>query len=203
MAFRCDVPAGWEAVNEASRVAALHPEKVAQIELRLAQGASADEAARSLLRQEGVTAGESRRTTVNGLAAVDASFEVARRSATTIAGRALFVEHGGRVFQLVALALEERAAAVRAETARALDSFAPLTERARFDVAPQRVRLVALPRAMSFEDFVRSYPSEERREILELINGASDVRRILPAGTLLKRIEGRKVGVQRIGAPGS
>ncbi len=75
-----------------------------------------------------------------------------------------------------------------------LGSFARLTDRARLDVQPQRLEIVELPRAMSFEEFHRAYPSDADPRVLALINGIADPAAALPAGTRLKRIEGRRVG---------
>jgi predicted Zn-dependent protease len=197
MGFSLEIPAGWAAANEASRVVGLHPEKIAQVDLRLAPGSSPEEAARAFLGQQGLNAGDTRSTRVNGLAAVEASFSVPRQGGSAIVGQANFVRHGERIFQLTALAVEERVGRVRGELSGFLASFAPLGGSQR-DVQPQRLRVVRLDSPMTFEEFLRRHPSDERREVLELINGVEDPNRTLPAGTLLKRVEGRAVGTQKI-----
>lgn len=199
LGFRIDFPRGWTGANEASRVVATHPERIAQVELSLGRGKTPQEAAKAFLAQEGMTAGESQATRLNGLAAVQASFSIPRQGSAAIAGRAAFVELGGAVFQLVTVAIEDKEPGVRGELAAFPASFAPLTERARLDVESQRVRLVTLAREMSFAEFARAYPADAKPEVLQLINGVADPQQRFAAGALLKRIEGRTVGTQRIG----
>ncbi len=194
LAFRLDFPAGWKAANERSRVVAVHPDQIAMVELRLAREASAAAAADAFLRQEGLTPGRAERLRVNGLAGVAAPFEVPRQTGSSIAGRAVFVELGERVFRLMGLAVAEQASRVRGDIGRFLDGFARLTDRDKLDVRPQRLALVELPRAMSFEEFLRRHPSEADARVLALINGVEDPAASLPAGTLLKRIVGERRG---------
>lgn len=199
LAFRTELPKGWSGANEQSRVVALHPDRVAQVELTLAAERSADEAARVFLKQEGVQAGTSQRTSLNGLVAVQADFSVPRTDATAIVGGATFVEHSGRVFRLLAIALEDKAPAARAAMRDFLGSFARLTDRRRLDVAPQRIRIEELPRPTSLAELHRREAAATDLETLLLINGLSNAEVRLPAGTLVKRLEGAPTGSQRIG----
>ena len=197
MAFRVEIPAGWQAVNEARRMIAAHPDGVAQVVLTLAAAKSADEAARGFLAQGGVQTIGSRRARLNGLAAVQADFSVQGQRA--ISGRAAFVEKGGRVFQLVGLVYSDRAGSVRGGFDTFLGSFATLKDPKRLNVQVQRLRVVELPRAMTFEEFERANPADADPRLAALINRIDDPARTLPAGTLLKRIEGKKAGPQAIG----
>lgn len=194
LAFQLDLPDGWKRVNEKSRVAAVHPEQYALVELVLAKETSADLAAQAFLGQEGLTPGRAARQRLHGLEAVSAPFEIARQNAQSIAGRALFVEHSGKVFRLLGLAVADRASQAGSEVAAFLESFSRLTDRARLDVQPQRLELVELPRAMSFDEFQRRYPSDVDPRVLALINGISAPGEVLAAGTLVKRIAGPWVG---------
>jgi len=199
LGFRLDFPHGWTGANEKSRVVALHPDKIAQVELTLAVEKSASEAARAFLAQEGIEAGTPRRAGMNGLQAVQADFSVPRENASKLVGGAAFVELGGRVFRLLAVAIDEKAAAARPATSGFLRGFSRLTERRRLEVAPQRVRLVEITRDTTLAEFERRYPSDARPEIVALINGVDGPESVLAAGTLAKRIEGEEIGSQRFG----
>jgi predicted Zn-dependent protease len=199
LAFRLDLPAGWSGVNEKSRVVAVHPERFAQVELTLAAEKSAAEAARVFLAQEGLTADGSRTANLGGLAAVQADFKVPRQNATAIVGGATFVEHSGRVFRLLGIALEDRAPATQGAMRGFLGGFSRLTDRRRIDVAPQRIRLVELDRPATLAEVHRRWPSTAPLDTLALLNGVADPNASLPAGTLVKRLEGAPVGTQRIG----
>ena len=203
MAFTVEFPQGWAAANETSRVAATHPDRIALVELRLADGASPDEAARAFLGQQGLTAGSSRAASINGLATVETSFSVPREGLTPIIGQASFVAQESRVFRLTALVVPEGVERVQGDLRSYLGSFARLTDPGKLAVRAQRVRVVELAGAMTFEEFLRRHPSDEKRELLELINGIADPSRTIPAGTLLRRVEGRKVGTQKIDSESS
>ncbi len=199
LGFQIDFPAGWTGANEASRVVAMHPDKVAQVQLALAPGKTPEEAAKAFLSQEGLTAGSSQSTRVNGLSAVAADFTIPREGGTPVVGRASFVQLGSTVYQLVGMATEDREKGVRGELSAFVSSFTRLTDRARLEVQAQRVRLVTLPRAMSFAEFAREYPSDAKPELLQLVNGIDDPNQTFAAGALLKRIDGRVVGTQQFG----
>jgi predicted Zn-dependent protease len=193
LAFRLDLPPGWKAANEKSRVAASHPDRIAMVELRLAAEADLTAAADAFLRQEGLTPGRASRWRVNGLEGLAAPFEIPREQGA-LAGRVAFVELDGRVYRLLGVTLADRAGEVERPLGDFLGSFARLTERARLDAQPQRLGIVELERAMSFEEFQRRYPSDADPRVLALINGIADPAATLPAGTRLKRVEGRRVG---------
>ncbi len=194
LAFRLEYPEGWKAANERSKVPAVHPDKIALVELSLATESSAAAAASAFLGQEGLTPGRTSSLRVNGLVGVAAPFEVPREGGQPLDGRAVFVELDGKVFQLLGLAVGDRSAQVRDEVSGFLGSFARLTDRSKLDVRPQRIELVKLPRAMSFEEFLRRYPSEADARVLALINGVEDPSATQPVGKLLKRIEGVRHG---------
>jgi len=200
LAFSLRIPDGWGAANEASRVVAAPADGSAQVELTLSGESSADDAAKKFLAQDGLEDTASRSARQNGLATVRAEFRVPRESQDAIVGRAVFVEHGGQVFRLLGLYLEGKASASSRPVDAFVNSFERLTDRARLDVRPQRVELVELPRAMSFREFERAYPSATRSELLELINGIESPDARLASGTLLRRITGREVGSQRVEA---
>ncbi|GMU66597.1 MAG: peptidase M48 [Acidobacteriota bacterium] len=198
LAFQLEVPTGWRALNERERVVAVHPEGVAQLELRVTDQASADEAARAFLAQQGVTSISSRRTKVNGLSAVRADFSVANQQ-RALSGRATFVAHGGRVFRWMGLVYSDRAVAAAQAFEKSLASFKALKDKSKLGAEAQVVRVVELPQAMTFEEFLRRYPSDVDARQMALMNRIDDPTRQLPAGTKLKRIEGRKAGEQTAG----
>ncbi|KAB2969403.1 MAG: M48 family metalloprotease [Thermoanaerobaculia bacterium] len=198
-AVQFEIPAVWRAVNEKARVVALHPDGVAELELTVGPGAKADEAARAFLGREGISTITSRKAKIHGLAAVLADFSVATQRA--ISGRAAFIEKGGKVFQLVGLVYSDRAVVAREAFERTLGSFATLKDRARLEARPQQVRVVELTALTTFDEFRRSHPADLEPRLYELINRVDDPARPIPAGTLLKRIEGKRAGPQTAGPP--
>lgn len=199
LAFQLEMPAGWRAVNEKQRLIAVHPDKVAQIELRHAAAATPEAAAEAFLAQQGVTRISSRKARIHGLSAVRADFSLASQRA--ISGRATFVALGERVFQLVGLVYSDRAVVAAQAFESTLGSFRTLKDRQRLAVAPQKVRVVELAAPMSWNEFARRHPSDADPRQLALMNHVSDPEAPLPAGTRLKWIEGKKAGEQTAGMP--
>jgi predicted Zn-dependent protease len=198
LAFQVEFPAGWRVDNQRTQVIATDPDGVAQVTLSVAAEKSASDAAKAFLGQDGVQAISSRKSRIHGLPAVRTDFSVATDRA--ISGRAAFVELDQRVFKLIGLVYSDRAGAVRGGFDTFLESFARLRDRARLGVQAQRVRIVELDRAMSLEKFQRKYPSDVDPRVLSLINDAYDPEVEMPAGTLLKRIEGKRAGSPTAGA---
>ena len=141
-----------------------------------------------------VIAGATRRIRVGGLDAVAVEFEAPRQQGTPLVGRALFVAHEGRVFEILGIAVQERWRAVERTIGAALESFAPMTERAFLEAEPQRIEIVRLPSDMSFTEFERRYPSDVAGDVLRLLNRISDPTAVIGAGTPLKRVVGRRFG---------
>jgi len=199
LAFQITFPEGWRALNEKGRIVGMHPDGVAQVQLTLADAASAKVAADAFLAQDNVTKITSRNTRVNGLRAVRTDFSVSAQRA--ISGRAAFVEKDGQVFQLLALVYSDRAVAAQGAFDAFLGSFKSLKDRARLQAAPQKIRIVELPEAMTFEQYRSRWPSDVDPQLYALINGVEDPTRTIPAGTLLKQIEGKRAGAQTAGPP--
>jgi predicted Zn-dependent protease len=194
LAFELRLPAGWKSANEVRRLVSMHPQKQAMVQLQLSEAASASEAAQSFLAEQGVSSGRHDRPRIHGLRAEQIDFEIGNAQGSSLPGRALFVEHSGRVFALVGLAVRERWNEVAGEIDAALASFAPLQDPARLAAKSQRIELVRLPGEMTFDEFLRRYPSEAPAATAALINGIDDPSRVLPSGSLVKRVVGRRWG---------
>lgn len=187
--FRVTFPAGWLTHNGKQAVVAVSPGKDAVVELGLAQGTSADAAARAFLSQEGITSGSTSRTTQSGLRAVGAPFGAATANGT-LRGMVLFVEHGGAVFGLVGYAPDARWPTHQAAIERALRGFQPLTDPAALKVQPHRLDIVKLDRRTTIEALARQRPSPASAAALALINQV-EPRTLLEPGRLIKWVVGQ------------
>jgi len=187
--FRLRFPDGWATQNQRQAVVAVSPGKDGMVQVSLATQPSAEAAARAFFDQAGVTGGVPTRESINGLRAVSASFSAAAVDGE-LRGVAAFVEHGGRVFQLFALAVDWGKHGAAAE--RAVRSFAVLTERAALDVQPWRIAVVNADDAATLEEFARRRPPPAPVSVatLALINQMEPGAR-LTAGTRLKWVVGQ------------
>ncbi len=186
LAFQVDLPEGWGGTNEASAVQAASPERDAILALEIVEAASPREARERFLAGGGVTGLSSRDTPVNGLTAAWTEFS-AQTEEGTLDGTAVFLEHRGRIYQILGLAVRARWTVREAALRAALGSFRPITVRAILDIQPDRITLVRTPEAMTLEEFHERYPSTIPVEQVGTINQLRPGDTI-PAGTLLKRV---------------
>jgi predicted Zn-dependent protease len=188
--FQVRFPEGWKIANEATRVAAINPESNALVQLEIVQVPSPEAAAQQFASSEGISVLGQGREKVGGLDAARVDFSAARQDGTQLVGREVFVAHGGRVFSLLGVAMQDAMAQNQDAIVGAVGSFAKLTDPARLNVQPQRIEVVHLPREMSFDEFLKSYPSNADRDTMALVNGVGDGAATLPAGRAMKRIVG-------------
>ena len=167
---------------------------------RWRQGSSAEQASRAFATQAKLPSPSFNRSTLNGLAAVAGNFQTVSGE-TQVAGVAAFVEHQGRVFQLVGYTSASAWGQYGRTLASAVSSFAPLRDRSLVDVEPRRLELVKLDREMTVAEFNRRYPSTVSEATVALVNQLKPGER-LPAGRLAKRIVGGR-GLEPDGAAGA
>ena len=186
--FTLTFPDGWATQNETQAVRAMSATKDAAIQLTLSKAATVDSAVRAFAARQGMQLGVLQRPGVTGFTSSMAPFGVIA-GADTLRGAAMFIQHGGLVFELLAYAPAAKWSAQQGAAERALKSFAVLTERAALEVQPQRLQIVRLDRQTSIEVLLRQQPSPLTAAQLGLLNqmGHSDV---LPAGTSLKWVTG-------------
>ena len=189
LAFTLQFPPGWTINNQKQAVGAISPQEDAVVVLTLAQGQSAEDAARQFFNQQGVQQGDARRASLAGQPAVTSTFSVPRQQGGDLAGLAAFVEHQGQVFQILGYTLQNRARSYRGALEGSVASFGRLTDRRYLDVSPKRVDMVTLDRNMTIEEFARRYPSTVDTATLAILNHA-DPGETLEAGKEYKRIVG-------------
>lgn len=189
LAFTLRFPEGWRTSNQKQAVGAISPREDAVVVLTLAEGESAAEAARRFFGQQGIRQGQSWRSDIGGLPAVSSAFSASRSQGSDLAGLAAFVQHGGRVLQLLGYTVQGRARSYEEALTTSLASFARLTDRRYLEVDPKRLALVRIDRAMTLEELNGRYPSTVDLPTLALINQVRPGDR-LEAGRTYKRVVG-------------
>jgi predicted Zn-dependent protease len=129
-----------------------------------------------------------RATDVNGLRAVAGNFQ-ALAGQTEIAGAAVFVEHGGRVFQLIGYTGAADWSRHGRTLSQAVQSYGPLRDRSALEVEPRRVRVVPVSGELTVEEFTRRNPSSVPAATVALINHLTPGD-TLKAGQLAKQVVG-------------
>jgi predicted Zn-dependent protease len=110
-------------------------------------------------------------------------------------GAVTFVEHGGKVYELIAYAQQGSFRGYADEIGRAMQSFRPAGAREIGRVEPWRVDVVAVPSAMTLRELDRREPSTVPIEKVALLNNAElDTR--FAAGDRVKRVVGGVPGAE-------
>lgn len=186
LAFRIDMPAGWQTQNLAQMVVAGSPDKDALIQLSLVPGAR-QEAADKFFAQEGLTAGRVSAERINGLAAMVGRFEVQTEQGQ-LGGMAAFVTLADNTYRILAYTPEQKLAGYERAFNASIGSFRKLTDRAALARQPNRLAITRLPRAMTLTQFNRSYPSTIPLDELALINHLAGPDSSMPSNFPAKRV---------------
>lgn len=189
--FELTFPQGWAKQNSAQAVQSMSPQQDAAVQLSFAQASSAAEAARAFSQAQGVTVVGQSRDRVNGLNAEAVEFDLQTQDGV-LHGIILYIEHGNAVYELVGYTPQQRWSSQRSTLQQALGTFRPLTDTRYTDVRPNRIRIVRLPRNMTFAEFLQQYPSTVPAEQVALANHVSQDAQ-LRAGQLMKQITGGRV----------
>ena len=179
--FRIDFPQGWRTQNMPQAVNALAPRQDAVLQLTLAQGANADEAARRFLYQQGIRAGQGGRQSINGNPAVVSYFQ-AQQQQGIISGMVAFIEHGGNTYQVLAFTPAQAFRQYEPAFRQVIGSFQNVSDPAVLNVRPNRVDIVRTTRQMTLAEFNRQHPSVIPLPELAILNQVENGNSVLPAG---------------------
>ena len=187
MRFRFDFPSGWKMQNGAEQVVGQSAQGDAQIALSLAGNVSPQAALSKFFQQQGVTAGQSSTSPINGNAAAVAQFTAQSQNSGALAGYIAYIQQDGTTYQLIAMTPQAKFNAYDGAFRGTLGSFQRVTDPRLLNVKPQRLRIVTLRSAMTLTQFNQQNPSVIPMEQLALINAVTPTA-ILPAGTMVKRV---------------
>jgi predicted Zn-dependent protease len=197
MKFQLSFPDGWKVQNTPQAVASLSPNQDAMLQLGLAGKESPQQAAQRFLSQQGVQAGQTSTSSINGLPAASSYFQ-AQTEQGTIAGIVSFISYGGTTFGLMGYTPANKLGTYDRVFLNTIRSFSELRDQSKLNVSPARVELVKLSSQMTLEQFNSRYPSSISLQELAIINEVEDPSTPLPAGKIVKRVVGG-VGVPKQG----
>jgi predicted Zn-dependent protease len=197
MKFQLTFPEGWKVQNTPQAVASLSPNQDAMIQLSLAGKASPQQAAQQFLSQQGVQAGQTSTSSINGFPAASSYFQ-AQTDQGTIAGIVSFISYGGITFGLMGYTPADKLGTYDRVFQNTIRSFTELRDQSKLNVSPARIELVKLSSQMTMEQFNSRYPSSISLQELAIINQVEDPSTPVPAGRIVKRVVGG-VGVPKQG----
>ncbi len=184
--FQVVFPAGWRTNNGFAAVTGMADKQDGLLQLGLGGTEPISTQLKTFLSQQGVTAGATTMVPVNGLPTASAQF-TAQLEQGPAQGYVAFISYGGRTYRLMGLAISAQAAAYDAVMRNWIGSFRPLTDPARLNVKPSKIKIVKLSGPMTVAAFHAKYPSVVPVEQVALMNGVA-VNGAFPAGRLVKQV---------------
>ena len=185
--FRFDFPSGWRMQNSAEQVVGQSTQGDAQIVLSTASNTPPQQALSAFLQQQGVKAGATSTSPINGNPAAVGQFLAQNQDGSTLAGYIAFIQQDGLTYQLVCITTSANIQNYDGVFRNTINSFQRVTDPRLLTVKPQRVRIVKLPSAMTLTQFNQQYPSVIPIAQLAIIN-AIEPAQMIPAGALVKRV---------------
>jgi predicted Zn-dependent protease len=179
MEFRLDVPPAWRTVNQRTVVAAVSGTQDAIVQLTLAEQPTARAALDAFFRQEGVARGPAWVDEINDLPTQSAAFRAATQGGT-LRGYVAMIEHGGAVFQVQAMTLEQAWEGYKPTLEQSVGSFARLTDQDALSVEPQRIKVVRPEKAMDLPAFARAYDATVDIKTLAIMNHVAEDAMVEP-----------------------
>ena len=186
LAFRFDIPNGWQTQNSRQAVTIGESNGAAALQLTLAQGGSAAAAAQAFAQQQGVQISGSQNVSINGNSAVAFEGQAAQQQGT-IAFRGAFIEYGGNVYQLLGLTSSTNYRSYVDAFNRTIGSFRTLTDAQYLSRQPVRLEVVRVDRTAPFQSFLAGRPDVPGIDAngLAILNQV-ELNQTVQAGTYLK-----------------
>ena len=185
--FQFATPTGWAYQNTPQVVQLASKDGKAMMMLTLAQGASLQEAANAVLQQYQLKPQESREVTVNGLRALAVVADLQQQQGI-IRTLSYFIQFGGNIYHLMGVSGLNDFNSYVPYFNTTMQSFKELTDAAKINKKPQRVRIKTVNQSTTLEQALRSHGAPAARlEEFAVLNGM-ELKDNVPAGTLIKVI---------------
>jgi predicted Zn-dependent protease len=185
--FRFDFPSGWRTQNGAEQVIGASTAGDAQIALTLAGNVAPQQALAKFLQQQGLQAGQTFTTPINGNPAAVGQFAVQLQDGKQLAGYVGYIQQDGTTYQLLCITPRAQIQTYDAAFRSTIGSFQRVSDPQLLNVRPARLRVVPLRTAMTLTQFNQQNPSVIPIAQLSLINAVGP-NEMMVAGTLVKKV---------------
>jgi predicted Zn-dependent protease len=192
--FQFSAPPNWAYQNSPQQVQLASKDGKALIIMTLAQGKSLQEAANAFLQQNNLQALESRESTVNGLRALSLIADQKpqqgqQQQASPIRTYSQLVQYGDLIYLLLGVSTTADFNNFSSVFQNTMQSFRELTDPAKLNKKPDRVRIKTVSQGGTLEQVLRNYsvPANRMQEIA-ILNGMALTEQV-NSGTLIKVIQ--------------
>ena len=194
--FQFNTPNGWAYQNTPQRVQLAPSDGRALFFMTLAQGNSLQAAASQTLQQYKLQPIQSREITVNGLRAIEVVADQQQQQQhqqqqqqASVRTLSYFIQHGSNIYHLIGVSSVADFNNYSPAFTNIMQSFRELTDAAKINKKPERVRLKNVTQATTLQQFFRNNNVPDKRmEEFAILNGMQ-LNTQVSAGTLIKIIQ--------------
>jgi predicted Zn-dependent protease len=192
--FQFPIPQGWKYQNSPQQFQMASADGKAMMLMTLAQQKTPEEAAQAFATQYKLQVTDRKNTTINGLPAVIQvadqvpAAQQGQQAAPTVRIATTCILYNGLVYMIHGVSEAATYKANESTFAYTMKSFGPLTDPARINVKPEKIRINTVYNEGTLAEVLRGYGMEEKRhKELSVLNGIELAERIA-RGTLIKTI---------------
>ncbi len=186
--FQYPVPAGWQYENTPAQVQMAPKDGKALLLLTLAQGQSLTEAANAITRDTAFKLQDRQNTTVNALPAMELIGDQRAQDGKIIRMQIYLIQYGGLIYKFVGMAYTQDFNSYRPTFNNTMRNFRTLTDPAKINVQPDRIRIKTVPEDATLETTLRRFGMPEKQLAeLAVLNGM-ELKDPVAKGMLIKTI---------------
>jgi len=184
--FQFNIPVNWSYQNTPQRVNFAPKDGRALMFMTLAQGSSLQQAANTSMQQFQLQVTGNRETTVNGLPALAVEARQQQQQGGIINTLSYFIQYGGNIYHIIGITSQADYQAYAPTFNNVMQSFRQLTDQAKINKQPERVRIRTVNQTATLQQVLRSFNVPDRRmEELSILNGMRLTDQV-QQGTLIK-----------------
>lgn len=186
--FQFNIPSAWAHQNSPQTFQMAPKDGKAMMMLTMAQGKTLQDAANAVLQQNSLTVVESKEITVNGLKAI-AMVADQKQEQATVKTLSYLIQYGDTIYLILGASSAENFNTYSQYFTNTMQSFKQLTDAAKLNKKPERVRIKTVKKASTLNQALLSFNAPSKRlEEFAILNGMQ-LNDKLEAGTLIKVIE--------------
>ena len=183
------IPQGWNYQNTPQRVQVAPKDGKALLFMALAKGANLTEAVTATLKGYGLTALESKQTSVNGLNAVSVIADPTPQQGQQpqqVRTLSYFISYNSNIYHFMGVTATPDFNSYSQFFLQTMQGFRQLTDQNKINKKPERIRVKTINTAITLEQALKSYNMPANRlEELAILNGMQLTDK-LSTGTLIK-----------------
>ena len=197
--FQFPTPSNWNYQNSPQRVQFAPKDGKAILMMTLAPGKSLQEAANTMLQQNGLKALESQQTTVNGLSAIAIVAEPQpqqtqqgqqqqQQQQPSVRILSYLIEYNKTIYLLLGATSANDFNQYYSVFKNTMEGFKPLTDLAKINKKPERIKNKTVSKSITLQQALKNYNTPDARlNELAILNGMN-LTDIVPAGMMIKTI---------------